>query len=146
MDKYEIENGQWKVKTAQEAPQYEDAGWFSTNDTALRSLNLDRAKQIFTLVYGDGSSTNGQWVQYLKNSIQAFQYLDADYAPNMQALIEDLEEVREINLNNLRAMEREKAPGQFDMGTFDPSGGKKGPSKPGAARQSSGRSQRTPSF
>jgi hypothetical protein len=109
-------------------------------------LNLDRAKQIFTLVYGDGSSTNGQWIQYLKNSIQAFQYLDADYAANMQALIEDLEELREANLNHLRAMEREKAPGQFDMGTFDPSGGKKIPSKPVAAGKSSGRSQRTPSF
>ena len=160
MDKYEIKDGEWKVKTAQqqpvsqepEAPQYQDdegSGWFGDNQTAIRSLNIDRAKQIFTLVYGDGSSTEGQWVQYLRNSIQAFQYLDADYAANIQAVIEDLDELRVANLNHLKAMEREKAPGQFNMGTFDPSGGNKKPSKtvkPGAPRQSSGRSQRTPSF
>jgi hypothetical protein len=160
MDKYEIKNGEWKVKTAQqqpvsqepEAPEYKDddgSGWFADNQTAIRSLNVDRARQIFTLVYGDGSSTNGQWIQYLQNSIKAFQYLDADYAANIQALIEDLDELREANLKHLRAMEAEKAPGQFDMGAFDPSAGNKKPSKranPGAARQSSGRSQRTPSF
>lgn len=156
MDKYEIKDGEWKVKTAQqqpvsqepESPQY-DTSWFADNQTAIRYLNLDRAKQIFTLVYGEGSSTEGQWIQYLKNSIKAFQYLDADYAKNIQAVIEDFEEVREANLRILKEMEMEKAPGKFDMGTFDPSGGSKKPSKtvkPGAPRQSSGRSQRTPSF
>ena len=156
MDKYEIKDGEWKVKTAQQqpvsqepaSPQY-DTSWLADNQTAIRSLNLDRAKQIFTLVYGDGSSTEGQWLNYLRNSIQAFQYLDADYAKNIQAVIEDFEEVREENLRILKEMEMEKAPGKFDMGTFDPSGGSKKPSKtvkPGAARQSSGRSQRTPSF
>jgi len=154
MDKYEIENGQWKVKTAQEEPHWEDAGWWTTNHTALRSLNLQRAEQIFALVYGNGESTDGQWVQYLKKSIEAFQYLDMDYKPNIEALIEDLEEVRQVNKNSLNAMRKEKAPGQFEMGAFNPSGGKKRPSRPGEAgqssgseaRQPSGRSQRTPSF
>jgi|LakMenEpi03Aug12_release.lakeMendotaPanAssembly.Ray.scaffolds.fasta_scaffold106319_7 hypothetical protein len=148
MDKYVIENGEWKTKTAQAEPEYEDAGWFSTNDSALRQLSVEAAEKYMKLVYGDNFEGEGPWVQYLKNTINIFQYVDADYSANINATIEDLMEVREFNIELLNKMKAAKATSVGEMGSFDPGQGKvtKKPAKAGQPVASKGRSQRVPNF
>ena len=148
MDKYVIENGEWKTKTAQAEPNYEDAGWFSTNDTALRSLSLEAAEKYMALVYGEGFQGEGPWIQYLKNTIKIFQYIDADYADNINSLIEDLEEVRSVNIETLNQMKAAQGVSSGEMTSFDPNQGikTKKPAKAGKPVASKGRSQRVPNF
>ena len=148
MDKYVIENGEWKTKTAQAEPEYEDAGWFTTNHSALRQLGVEAAEKYMKLVYGDNFEGEGPWVQYLKNTINIFQYVDADYSANINATIEDLMEVREFNIELLNKMKAAKATSVGEMGSFDPGQGKvtKKPGQPVALRPSSGRSKRVANF
>lgn len=151
MDKYIIENGEWKTKTVQAQIEYDDSGdegWWSTNHSALNQLSVEAAEKYMGLVYGEGFQGEGTWVKYLKNTINIFQYLDADYSPNIIAIIEDLMEVRELNIRLLNQMKAAKATSFGEMASFDPSGGKKTkkPVKAGKPVASKGRSQRVPSF
>jgi hypothetical protein len=114
MYKYEIKDGEWKVKTAQNAPEldYENDSIFAYtpsflyNKTAIRRLDPKKAKELCRLLYGEnGNDTNGPWIQYLRDTIKQFRYLDLDYEANIEATIADLEEVRVLNLQYLKQME-----------------------------------------
>jgi hypothetical protein len=150
MYKYEIKDGEWKVKTAQNAPEldYENDSIFAYtpsflyNKTAIRRLDPKKAKELCRLLYGeDGNDTNGPWIQYLRDTIKQFGYLDADYEANIEATIADLEEVRVVNLQYLQQMEASRNLGRLE--NWNPTQQEKKQQRGRDGQAQSGRSSRT---
>ena len=121
MNKYQLVNGKWIVtKTAQ---TYTDQGGFwkgvgalgegtynlftgGGDGTALNNLNLKEATRLMNYVYGPAPFAGwGPWGEALEKSKEQISYLDADYSANIDALKEDLDEVRQKNIEAFSALQ-----------------------------------------
>lgn len=116
MNKYQLVNEKWVVtKTAQNytgAPTLsgmEGSLWLGSDGSALKELSLNTAIQYMTYVYGPHPYAGfGKFIEGLESSKEIISYLDADYSKNIDAIKEDFDEVRKMNIDTLSAMQKEK--------------------------------------
>ena len=140
MNKYQLVNGKWIVtKTAQ---TYTDQGgrpmFLGSDGSALKELSLKTATQYMIYVYGPAPFNGfGKFIEGLESSKEIISYLDADYSKNIDAIKEDFDEVRKMNIDTLSAMQKASTlngkpfKGIQGMGAGSPgekpAGGRRGP-------------------
>lgn len=143
MNKYQLVNGKWIVtKTAQ---TYTDQGgrpmFLGSDGSALKELSLKTAIQYMTYVYGPAPYAGfGKFIEGLESSKEIISYLDADYSKNIDAIKQDFDEVRKMNIDTLSAMQKASTlngkpfKGIQGMGAGSPgekpAGGRRGPTAP----------------
>ena len=145
MNKYQLVNGKWIVtKTAQTYTGAEtlfgNEGdlWLGSDGSALKELSLKTATQYMIYVYGPAPFNGfGKFIEGLESSKEIISYLDADYSKNIDAIKEDFDEVRKMNIDTLSAMQKASTlngkpfKGIQGMGAGSPgekpAGGRRGP-------------------
>ena len=145
MNKYQLVNEKWVVtKTAQTYTGAEtlfgNEGdlWLGSDGSALKELSLKTAIQYMTYVYGPAPFNGfGKFIEGLESSKEIISYLDADYSKNIDAIKEDFDEVRKMNIDTLSAMQKASTlngkpfKGIQGMGAGSPgekpAGGRRGP-------------------
>ena len=112
--------------------------WLAGDGTAIKELSLKTATQYMTYVYGPAPFGGfGKFIEGLESSKEVLSYLDADYSKNIDAIKEDFDEVRKMNIDTLSAMQKASTlngkpfKGIQGMGAGSPgekpAGGRRGP-------------------
>jgi hypothetical protein len=165
-NKYKLINGNWKIAqsfTAEEGvstPQYDDASswynpasWFGGEDyTSIRayagSNGLDSAIKLLQDVYGTNFEGEGRLIKHLRDLSKVYRYVDDDFPTQINHIIEDLLEVKEINLNVINELRRtqQDAASNRNLETEGPSSAQQRGTRPGKPGQSGQNRQTSSGF